>query len=89
MGNRFQKLSLLSAFIAKIPLSNPIWLLYKILYFVLKAWEFLDTKLSLLVEQAAKKNKKARKNAYLNILVFNGKQVYYLTFKSVFYYKDW
>jgi hypothetical protein len=50
---------------------------------VLKAWEFLDKKLSFWVEQATKKSKKARENVYLNILVFNGKRVYHLTFKSV------
>jgi hypothetical protein len=40
-------------------------------------------KLSLLVEQATKKSKNARENVCLNILVFNGKRFYHLTFKSV------
>jgi hypothetical protein len=58
--------------------------LYKILYFVLKAWEFLAKKVSFLVEQATKKPKNKKKNNCLNLLTFNGKRFYQLTFKYAF-----
>ena len=54
MGNRSQKLSLYCAFKSRIPLSKATPPLYKILYSVLKACEFLDKKVSFLVEQAIK-----------------------------------
>jgi hypothetical protein len=49
------------------------------LYFVLKACEFLAKKVSFLVEQAIRKNKNNSVNVYLKVLVFNGKRFYPLT----------
>jgi hypothetical protein len=54
------------------------------LYSVLKAWEFLAKKVSFLVEQAIKKNRKIKMYEYLNIVIFNGKRFYPLTAKKRF-----
>ena len=72
------------AFIALTPLSSPTPPLYKILYLVLKAWEFLAKKVSFLVEQATKKVKNNKKDNDLIILIFNGKRFYQLTIKYTF-----
>ncbi|EIA10005.1 hypothetical protein HJ01_00687 [Flavobacterium frigoris PS1] len=47
------------------------------LYWVLKAWEFLDKKLLFLVEQATKNNNNPTGIEYLNELIFNGKRFYH------------
>src|SRR5690606_11869512 len=71
IGSNFQKLSWLLAFIAASPLSSPICPLYKILYSVLNACEFLDKKVFFLVEHAIKKNKNINVKLYLKVLFFN------------------
>jgi|UPI00031BB5CE hypothetical protein len=48
------------------------------LYFVLKACEFLAKKVSLLVEQAIKKNKNRSGKLYFRVFFFNRKE-----FKSI------
>ena len=54
------------------------------LYLVLKAWDFLAKKVSFLVEHAIKNNKNPIEISCLNVLVFNGKRFYQLTFKNTF-----
>jgi myo-inositol-1-phosphate synthase len=45
------------------------------LYFVLKAWEFLAKKVSFLVEQAIKKDSSAVAKIYFEVLLFKGKRL--------------
>ncbi len=54
------------------------------LYSVLKAWEFLEMKVSFFVEQATKKVRSNPRDNVLNILIFNGKRFYQLTMKYTF-----